>query len=261
MENASVAVVVGSIYLVSTIAFGLMAGVIGLRLIAMSLRTGQQAERWLGAGLLLTAGLGYMPMIVAMVAKQAHPGAAGLLDAITICAWVVHNLGVVCMLAFIVQVFRASSRWAWALSGAMAAVLWVGWGLYLQQGGVGGQPTSGYWIAFATIGTYPLWNAFESFRYHRLMRRRLALGLADPVVVDRFRLWGVASLCAVASIWVVNLPFFLGKWVGTGAATPITSLCMVITAAFGIATVGGYWLTFFPPAWYRARLARTASAG
>lgn len=238
-----------------------MAGVIGLRLIVSSLRSHRQAERWLGGGLLLTAGVGYMPMILAMVAKQTHPASAGLLDEITIGAWVLHNLGVLCMLAFIVQVFRAGSRWARVLAFAMAAMLWVGWGLYLHQGGVGGRPTSGYWIAFATIGAYPLWNAFESFRYHGLMRRRLALGLADPVVVDRFRLWGVASLCAMAAIWVVNIPYFVGAPVGTGSATAITSLCMVITAAFGIATVGGYWLTFFPPAWYRARLAGGAGAG
>ena len=32
------------------------------------------------------------------------------------------------------------------------------------------------------------------------------------------------------------------------------ALSMLITAAFGIFTVCGYWLTFFPPAWYRKRV-------
>lgn len=256
MGKAAVALVAGSLYLISTLVFGLVAGVIGVRLLLLSRRTGQTAERWLGGGLLCTAALGYTPMIIALSLRQANPDAAGWLDAVTIAGWVVHNLGVVCMLTFVVKVFRANSAWARGLAFAMGAVLWVGWGLYVQQGGIAtGRPTAGYWIAFATIGTYPFWSAFEAFRYHGLMRRRLALGMADAVVVDRFRLWGVASLCAVASIWIVNIPTFMGLEAGSARISNVSSVCLVVTAAFGIATVGAYWLTFFPPAWYRARLA------
>jgi hypothetical protein len=257
-----VALIAGSLYLISTIAFGLVAGIIGVRLIALSRRTGQTPERWLGGGLLCTAALGYTPMIIALTAKQAHPEAAGLYDAITIGGWVVHNLGVLCMLTFIVKVFRADAVWARVLACAMAAVLWVGWVLYLQQGGlIAGRPTSGYWIAFATIGTYPFWSAFEAFRYHGLMRKRLALGMADALVVDRFRLWGMASLCAVASIWIVNIPTFMGLGAGSAGIDRVSSVCLVVTACFGIGTVSAYWLTFFPPTWYRARLSAASTAG
>ena len=37
-----------------------------------------------------------------------------------------------------------------------------------------------------------LWGGTESLRYWRLLRKRIALGLADPIVARRFLLWGVA---------------------------------------------------------------------
>ena len=42
------------------------------------------------------------------------------------------------------------------------------------------------------------WIAIESLRYRSLLLRRLALGLADPVLINRFGLWG--SGCAAASL-------------------------------------------------------------
>ena len=41
------------------------------------------------------------------------------------------------------------------------------------------------------------WMTFEPLAYYTKLRKRLALGLADAVTTDRFRLWGVASLCAL----------------------------------------------------------------
>jgi hypothetical protein len=39
------------------------------------------------------------------------------------------------------------------------------------------------------------WAAVESLRYARMMRRRVRFGLAEPIVADRFSLWGLAHLC------------------------------------------------------------------
>ena len=37
------------------------------------------------------------------------------------------------------------------------------------------------------------WGGFEALRYFFLLRRRQALGLADPVVTNRFLLWAIAD--------------------------------------------------------------------
>ena len=31
----------------------------------------------------------------------------------------------------------------------------------------------------------------------------------------------------------------------------VAAICLLVTGVLGIATVGLYWLTFFPPVWYR----------
>jgi len=243
----------GSLYLLSTFLFAGMAGVIGIRLVRLARVTGQRPEWLLGMGLQLTACWGYGLMIGSIIVRQRM----GALDhpvgvAFTALGWVAHNVGVMCMLSFVLLVFRQNEIWARLLAGAMAVVLWGGWIAFALQGGlVDATPKGAYWIAFCTTGTYPFWNSLESFSYWRKMKRRQSLGLADPMVVDRFRVWGFSALAATAAIWSTNLPVWLDAPVGTIEASPITTISMLVTAAFGILTVGGYWLTFFPPAWYR----------
>ncbi|MCP5056291.1 MAG: hypothetical protein GY937_06135 [bacterium] len=91
------------------------------------------------------------------------------------------------------------------------------------------------------------------------MRKRVALGLAEPLVANRFLLWAIASLCTVASVWTVNAPVFLGYEPGSAGEISARSISMLVTSAFGIATICAYWLTFFPPAWYRARFPSNAT--
>lgn len=243
------------LYLVSTAAFAVIALVVSARLIRLSFRSGQAPERLMGLGILGTAVLGYAFMMVGLIAGRSaadggEPSAPFV--AITALGWIFHNVGVLCMLRFIIVVFRPDDRVAKAVAVVMSIVLWLGWLGYAWQGNMAtGLPDGPYWIAFTVIGSYPLWNAAESFRYHRLMRRRLALGLADPLVTDRFRLWALASLCAAASIWIVNLPSLLGVEPGSRRAEELMAICMLFTSAFGIATVSIYWLTFLPPRWYR----------
>ena len=255
------AAIAGSIYLASTILFGLLAGVIGMRLVLLSRRTGGRPELLLGLGVQLTACWGYMVMMLAIVARSAmgghdHP----LLTAASIFGWVAHDVGVVCVLLFIRRVFRPDAAWAGPVTWIFAAMLAVGFTGNLVTGVLfTGVQNLWYWIGFVPIGSYPLWMSAESIAYGRQMKRRLALGLADPMVADRFRIWAFASACTAGAIWIVNVPAWLGASLADGSA--ITASAMVVTAGFGIATVCLYWLTFFPPAWYRRRVeARAASA-
>ena len=41
-----------------------------------------------------------------------------------------------------------------------------------------------------------LWTGIESLAYSSALKRRLVLGLADPVVADRVQLWGIGMLLA-----------------------------------------------------------------
>lgn len=244
----------GSLYLVSTAAFSVFAIVIGVRLIALSRRTNRIPERSLGLGFIGTAGLGYGILMFAMIGRRAAGGsdAPEFYTWLIALGWIFHNLGVGFLLDFVQRVFRPEEGWARLLKSSFNIVLWGGWLADAFTGGLtAGSPSHYYWIAFAVIGTYPLWIAVEAFRYWGLMRKRVSLGLADPLVANRFLLWTIASIFTVASIWLVEVPTFLGYEHMSPAAEHITRVTMLCTSAFGIATICTYWLTFFPPVWYQ----------
>ncbi len=258
-------ILAGSLYLASTAAFSVFAIVIGVRLVALSRRTRRVPERSLGLGIMLTAGLGYGLLMFAMIGRQTAGGPASAPDILTwvlASGWVFHNFGVIFILDFVRRVFRPDARWATALEYSMAFVLWGGWFAYLSGGGLDtNTPGPSYWVMFSVIGTYPLWTAIESLLYWRRMRKRVSLGLADPLVANRFLLWAIAAMTTFASIWLVEAPTFLGFERFSPEATRVTSISMLFTAAFGIATLCAYWLTFFPPAWYSARFSSRDATG
>jgi hypothetical protein len=246
----------GSLYLISTAVFCFVCLAIGVRLLALAGRTGARPERLLGLGLGLTGGVGYGALIALALVRQAHPGVdhaaftwAGAL------AKLAHDVGVLCVIAFVLTVFRPREAWARALAGAMALLLCAGYAGY----GLGGHFAHGrpegfwYWLEFSAIGTYQVWGAAEAFLYWARMRRRRAHGLGDPAVENRFLLWGLASLFAVAAIWTISWPALRGLPIGE--QQQLAPGFMLVTAVWGIAAIGAYWLTFFPPRWYRARLA------
>jgi len=257
-EEITLVQIAQALYVLSTAAFTLIAAVVALRLIRLSSGKGWGAERWLGLGILGTAVLGYGIVMTGTIGGQAARQSGNSVDLfvwISIVGFVFHNFGVMAYLRFIRLVFRPDAVWARVLSITMGTVLWVGWIAYVVQGDLHeGRQTGPYWIAFAVIGTYPLWMTIESFSYYVRMRRRLALGLAEPLVTDRFRLWGLASLSAAASIWCVHLPALMGLVPGTPASNEAVAVATLITGLFGIGTVLCYWLTFFPPDWYRQRI-------
>ena len=121
-----------------------------------------------------------------------------------------------------------------------------------------GRGSGFWWIEYAAIWTYPLWTMVESYRYYALMRRRQALGLADPMVTNRFLLWGSASLGTALATWTSSIGFFLPQRPDVIAAWE--PLLQTATATFGVATVALFYLTFFPPSWYRQRIVAARSA-
>jgi hypothetical protein len=255
--------VIQSYHLVATLAFVLASAVVSLRLLWLARRTRQRPELLLGLGILGTAVLGYGVLIAATLLRGGTGSVATSASeqALQAAGGILHDAGVSMVVIFVLTVFRPEVAWARGLAAAALLVLWTGHvGWELSNGYRSTLPGNGFWwLRYAVIWTYPLWTMIESYRYYRLLRRRSALGLADPLVTNRFLLWGSASLGTALATWTASLPYLL---IDRPDALALWSPWIsVATATFGIATVTLYGFTFFAPAWYRRRVAADLRSG
>ena len=243
-----------SYQLVATAIFVLASAVVSGRLLLLARRTRERPERLLGLGILGTAVLGYGVLIAALILR----GDSGivtsdpLVRSLAAAGNIIHDLGVSMIVLFVLTVFRTSERWARGLAGLLLLALWGGHlGWELSNGYRSSAPGDGFWwLRYSVIWIYPLWTMIESYRFYGLMRRRRAFGLADPLVTNRFFLWGSAALGTALATWTASIPYLLiGRAEAAAAWTPVIQ---VATATVGIVTVTLYALTFFAPAWYRS---------
>ena len=91
-----------------------------------------------------------------------------------------------------------------------------------------------------------LWASFEATVYWRKMARRARLGIADPLVTNRFLLWalgagaaGWGSLFGLVAEWVVGRP---------GLEIPWLTACL---SALGSIAAAAMYLAFTPPRAYQ----------
>ncbi|MBW2291883.1 MAG: hypothetical protein JRG94_06185, partial [Deltaproteobacteria bacterium] len=89
-----------------------------------------------------------------------------------------------------------------------------------------------------------VWTSAESFRYWGMQKRRLRLGLANPVVVERFLWWALSNL-ATAILGASLIGTLLsGKMV---MRDPFSLFVLNVTGTVLCFTWG---LSFFPPKFY-----------
>jgi hypothetical protein len=252
----------------ATLAFVAGSAVVAVRLLKLAARTGQEPERLLGGAILCSAVLGYGVLIANLMIRGDRTGADA--PAFTVflsgAGRILHDFGVTLFLLFVVRVFRPEEAWAKALQRGMLALLWGG---VLWGGATGGfrneieaVGTPAWWCEYAVIWTYPVWSMTEAYRYWGAMRRRAAIGLAEPLVANRFFLWGTGSLFSCLAIWTASVPYAVIDDIELALA--ITPAIRIVTAIAGIGSVSCSLFAFLPPAWYRRKvepLLTRASAG
>jgi hypothetical protein len=228
--------------------------VTGLRLVALARRSRGVPELLLGLSLLLQGGIGY-PLSVA----SQFAGSWWLVfgAAASLC----NNIGIALLYSFTARVFRAESRATWAAVGAAGALLAVqSCGNLFGQALAESQPerlAAGLrWAAgsFVLSGCAWSWTSWESLRYHALLRRRVALGLADPAVANRSFLWGLMAAIAVGCVVVDAALLYSGSPRARAYGVPI------VTASAGVLMSLCTVLAFWPPRAYLARVRGAAHA-
>ncbi len=239
--------------------FLLMGAVVGARLVALARRTRGAPEFLAGMGLLCLAVLAHP-----FSALGRLPGLMGTPAGTTLFGIGLGTTaaGIGLVYAFTWKVFRPADRWAAAvvaLAAGLATLECAGL-LWATSGGGTMQevlPRARPWtiaICLTLSGGFG-WTAIESLAYHAKLRRRLALGLADPVVVDRVRLWGLSGLTAgVLGAHIAWLAWRGGMVLHDPSALLVTSLA-------GIATSVLWYLAFLPPDAYLRRVQHARPSG
>jgi hypothetical protein len=233
--------------------------VLGPRLLALSRRTRQLPELTVGLCLLLMGALGYPFAAVVRAATALPDDVRGLLLG---CAALCNTVGFTALALFTWRVFRPASAAAEALVTtaivALALLLpaeavWPG----LVASALSLEPYPGA-PGYLRVGlglAILYWASAEAALCGRRLRRRLVLGLADPVVADRVNLWAIAIACASASYTTSFVLSFLGIDLAS------SSVGAAVIGGLGLASAAAAWIAFLPPAAYLARVrARAAQA-
>ena len=232
---------------------------VGLRLMRLATRTHKLPEAFAGLGL-FTYGAICQPsaLVGAALADHLGPLARPLSYSLGMGAYSVVLAG---LAIFAWLAFGPRSAWRRALAfGLIAANIVAAAGAIRDSWPVLAvgplKQTSPFELADnLTFGTAFLWMAIESLHYHRLLRRRMSLGLADAVVTNRMLLWGVGALAS--AIIVAGIVVLTMNGMGIGTQNPAAS---VLVALSGLVNGVCWTLAFLPPRAYLAFVERRASA-
>lgn len=247
--------------LISALVTILVGSWVAIRLLGLAQKTGELPERVLGLGMVAFAGIAYPMFLVGLL------GAGHLSREAQLAVLVLANLGywacLVSLAVFTRVVFRPKA--AWALLAVVGLTL-------LEAAGAGISIVHSFGSAEARTYADPvvrassamisasfallfLWTSIEAATYRSALRKRLALGLADPVVVNRMGVWAIGT--GVACL----VDFGLVASNGFGLDPRETSIPALLQSASGLACALTWMLTFAPSesylAWVRRRAART----
>ena len=224
---------------------------IGSRLLWVGWKARRRPELLLGAGSLLIGTIG-SPLSLAS-------GFGGTAGEVHVALWVASEfltqIGVVCFYAFTQQVFRPGVPWARILV-VLAAVTLPACLAGAAQGLAGAPPgvlsteATGGWLLFCQFayGGAFVWSAIEGLAHYPAARRRVAVGLLEPAVANRFLLFAIFGLACTGISLANATAIILEQNIATSLVVlvPSATLSLVSSAAM--------FLAILPPAWYLERL-------
>jgi hypothetical protein len=236
------------------LAFCVTSLAVGVRLLQLGRRTREIPEISIGAGFVVGVVVGYVPETIVLSTEILSESSEGLVLGAT---QVAIRFAALSILFFTWRVFRARSGWATCLAGLLTLALFVSYFGFPATRIHAVTATDRLWYdVFAVARTACLaWGAVESLVYFRGARRRMRLGLADPMVTNRFLLWGI-GLGAAATLMGSTL------WASALGIDPAVPGWVVLESLLGLVAAVPIWLTFFPSAAYRRLVtARAATSG
>lgn len=226
---------------------------VGVRLLLLARRTRKLPELTFGLCFVLFGAFGLPLSIAARRGLAPSPEAAGLLLA---AGFLAQNLACLALAVSNWRTFRPDRPLALLAVVAVAAAFGVSLaGQALTVGFRGAADGGAFYVVgyLARMGTF-VWASAEAVRYWTLLRRRLPLGLADPVIVNRLALWSLGSIAVVVGFVAFGMARLAD--VNPAASPAVLATSSVAGLVAGVAL----WLAFAPPAAYLRRIAAPARA-
>ena len=225
----------------------------GVRLSRLSLRTGEAPERLIGATFLLWSVSYFVWEVPIMLGDEST------VMPCFVAGRLLNIFGIVTFVLFLRLVFRSQERWAWWLVTGVTLSLLIGFGGSISVGDWEGvDPLGNPWWWLENLGSNAsvIWMGYEGLSHYRMARQRLRLGLCDPLVCNRYLLWGLAGV--IWAFWEVASTAQAIEY----QVTQVWSATMdSLVGGIEIGVIAMIWLVFFPPAFYRRWINRDVVAG
>ena len=242
----------------SLLSLILPAAWIGSRLIARGWRGDDWTQLCLGIGLFSFTAVG-TPAVLVSSAVLEGLGRGAFVACIGV-GQIANAVTVTALYLFTLRVFRRDSRAArigaaFGIAAYAIAAVAVAWMAASLEAGSHYPPALRSIIVLGALaaGGALGWAATESLLYYRMARRRVTLGLAEPLVANRFLLWGTG--CVLATLMIVLIVTFIGA--GFTFEAPALQLS---TSFCTLGTGVSFYLAFSPPDRYESWLCARAAA-
>ena len=236
------------IALVPLVAFGTVSMVVAVKLMLLARRTRQLPEFAISLGLLLLGVVG-----APLCALGRMPGNFGTTRGSILFAagLFVASMGIESTWVFCWSVFRRKDlRARWLLAGS-SAVLFVNWSFVASLDSTGldlnGAQAQIRPYAIVLIGVLMLgaaWSGIESYQYWGMQKKRLKLGLASPMIVERFFWWTLANV----AMFLLSGTMIAGLLAGRMLMRDPLSLAILSISGSVLAMT--FYLSFIPPKVY-----------
>ncbi len=228
--------------------------VVGVRLLIVAARTRRKPEMLFGVAFVCGgAGQAFGQIGQRLLWTEAGPLATGMN---ALCLGMV-AMGTVALWQVIRHVFRPEGGVAGGLVAFGCLVTLIAYAVR----GFDGE------FAFVTAGSrghaihegarlvMMSWMVYESTRHYRMLRRRLRLGLADPLATNQLLLWTCSAYATWMAAGVITWWSF-GLRIHPLESSVATAMLVALMLVIGT----GMWCAFFPPAALRRHITARAKA-
>jgi hypothetical protein len=248
---------VAAFVLLCLVLYTIASFVVGLRLILRSRQSRGVPELLIGLTYFTAPGIGYPIAVLGRMLPEHSDRLVAVMIGQPLIVF-----GCCSFMFFNAKVFRPGAAWAMLVATLGALVLVVGgaitvWGYASTADAalVTARSSIGTGTMLTVLGGAYAWTAFEGFRYRGMMKKRQAIGLADPMVANRFLLWGFAGLVSMAWNAISAAYLLAGHNIGVHPVPVLT------TSLGGLVCTVLQVLIFMPPGWYARWITRAPRAG